>query len=125
VQLSRGQKQRVAIARAILKDSSILLLDEATSALDTVSKRLVQEALDKLMEGRTTILVAHRLSTVRDADNIAVLQHGKVAEMGSRERLMAKPRSTYKQLVSLQQEKRQQHVNKKNISEFIWSFPSI
>ncbi|KAK2452253.1 ABC transporter B family member [Trifolium repens] len=96
IELSRGQKQRVAIARAILKDSSILLLDEATSALDTVSKRLVQEALDKLMEGRTTILVAHRLSTVRDADSITVLQHGKVAEMGSHERIMAKPRSTYK-----------------------------
>lgn len=105
VQLSGGQKQRVAIARAILKDPSILLLDEATSALDTVSERLVQEALEKLMEGRTTILVAHRLSTVRNADNIAVLQNGKVAEMGSHERLIAKPGSIYKQLVSLQQEK--------------------
>ncbi|KAK7382939.1 hypothetical protein VNO78_28603 [Psophocarpus tetragonolobus] len=104
VQLSGGQKQRVAIARAILKDPSILLLDEATSALDTVSERLVQEALDKLMEGRTTILVAHRLSTVRDADNIAVLQNGRVAEMGSHERLMAKSGSIYKQFVSLQQE---------------------
>lgn len=105
VQLSGGQKQRVAIARAILKDPSILLLDEATSALDTVSERLVQEALDKLMEGRTTILVAHRLSTVRNADSIAVLQHGKVAEIGSHDRLIAKPGSIYKQLVSLQQEK--------------------
>ncbi|TKY57618.1 ABC transporter B family member 13 [Spatholobus suberectus] len=108
VQLSGGQKQRVAIARAILKDPSILLLDEATSALDTVSERLVQEALDRLMEGRTTILVAHRLSTVRDADSIAVLQNGRVAEMGSHERLMAKPGSIYKQLVSLQQETRDQ-----------------
>ncbi|KAK7376713.1 hypothetical protein VNO80_02127 [Phaseolus coccineus] len=108
VQLSGGQKQRVAIARAILKDPSILLLDEATSALDTVSERLVQEALDKLMEGRTTILVAHRLSTVRDADSIVVLQNGRVAEMGSHERLMAKPGSIYKQLVSLQHEKRDQ-----------------
>ncbi|XP_057424427.1 ABC transporter B family member 13-like [Lotus japonicus] len=107
VQLSGGQKQRVAIARAILKDPSILLLDEATSALDTVSERLVQEALDKLMDGRTTILVAHRLSTVRDADSIAVLQQGRVAEMGSHEKLMAKPGSIYKQLVSLQQEKRE------------------
>ena len=105
VQLSGGQKQRVAIARAILKDPSILLLDEATSALDTVSERLVQEALDKLMEGRTTILVAHRLSTVRDADSIAVLQNGRVAEVGSHERLISKPGSIYKQLVSLQQEK--------------------
>ncbi|CAJ1972553.1 unnamed protein product [Sphenostylis stenocarpa] len=108
VQLSGGQKQRVAIARAILKDPSILLLDEATSALDTVSERLVQEALDKLMEGRTTILVAHRLSTVRDADSIAVLQNGRVAEMGSHERLMVKPGSIYKQLVSLQHETRDQ-----------------
>lgn len=107
-QLSGGQKQRVAIARAILKDPSILLLDEATSALDTVSERLVQEALDKLMEGRTTILVAHRLSTVRDANSIAVLQNGRVAEMGSHERLMAKSGSIYKQLVSLQHETRDQ-----------------
>ncbi|KAJ7966889.1 ABC transporter B family protein [Quillaja saponaria] len=106
-QLSGGQKQRVAIARAILKDPSILLLDEATSALDTSSERLVQEALDKLMEGRTTILVAHRLSTVRDANNIAVLQNGRVVEIGSHERLLAKPGSIYKQLVSLQQEKMQ------------------
>lgn len=103
VQLSGGQKQRLAIARAILKDPSILLLDEATSALDTVSERLVQEALDKLLEGRTTILVAHRLLTVRNAHNIAVLQNGKVAEMGSHEKLIAQPGSIYKQLVSLQQ----------------------
>ncbi|KAF7817655.1 ABC transporter B family member 13-like [Senna tora] len=104
VQLSGGQKQRIAIARAILKDPSILLMDEATSALDTVSERLVQQALEKLMEGRTTILVAHRLSTVRNADNIAVLQNGRVVEMGSHDRLIAKPESIYKQLVSLQQQ---------------------
>ncbi|KAL3603315.1 hypothetical protein D5086_004174 [Populus alba] len=103
--LSGGQKQRIAIARAILKDPSILLLDEATSALDTASEKLVQEALDKLMEGRTTVLVAHRLSTVRDADSIAVLQHGKVVEIGSHNQLIGKPCGVYKQLVSLQQEK--------------------
>ncbi|KAK9270830.1 hypothetical protein L1049_026416 [Liquidambar formosana] len=108
VQLSGGQKQRVAIARAILKDPSILLLDEATSALDTASEKVVQEALDKLMEGRTTIMVAHRLSTIRDADNIAVLQHGKVVEIGSHEKLIGRPGSIYTQLVSLQQEKRTQ-----------------
>ncbi|KAJ9186430.1 hypothetical protein P3X46_002003 [Hevea brasiliensis] len=104
LQLSGGQKQRVAIARAILKDPSILLLDEATSALDTASEKLVQEALDKLMEGRTTVMVAHRLSTIRDADSIAVLQHGRVAEIGSHKQLMGKPGSIYKQLISLQQE---------------------
>ncbi|XP_059637694.1 ABC transporter B family member 13-like isoform X2 [Cornus florida] len=104
VQLSGGQKQRVAIARAILKDPSILLLDEATSALDTASEKQVQEALDKLMEGRTTILVAHRLSTIRDADSIAVLQHGKVVESGSHEQLISRSESIYKQLVSLQQD---------------------
>ncbi|KAM1012290.1 hypothetical protein ACFX13_043169 [Malus domestica] len=107
VQLSGGQKQRVAIARAILKDPSILLLDEATSALDTESEKLVQEALDKLMEGLTTILVAHRLSTIRDANRIALLQNGRVAEMGSHEQLIGRPGSLYKQLVSLQQQKTQ------------------
>ncbi|GAV56723.1 ABC_tran domain-containing protein/ABC_membrane domain-containing protein [Cephalotus follicularis] len=104
VQLSGGQKQRVALARAILKDPSILLLDEATSALDTASEKLVQEALDKLMEGRTTIIVAHRLSTIRDADSIAVLQRGRVVEMGNHEQLIGK-HGIYKQLVSLQEGK--------------------
>ncbi|KAL5780726.1 hypothetical protein ACOSQ2_011463 [Xanthoceras sorbifolium] len=110
VQLSGGQKQRVAIARAILKNPSILLLDEATSALDTASEKLVQEALDKLMQGRTTIMVAHRLSTIRDADKIAVLQHGKVAEIGSHDQLIRKANSIYKQLVKLQQENNTQEV---------------
>lgn len=109
LQLSGGQKQRVAIARAILKDPSILLLDEATSALDTASERLVQEALDMLMKGRTTVLVAHRLSTVCDADNIAVLEHGRVVEIGSHKQLIAKPGGTYRQLVSLQQEEKTQN----------------
>ncbi|XWS14444.1 hypothetical protein CRYUN_Cryun35bG0009900 [Craigia yunnanensis] len=103
VQLSGGQKQRVAIARAILKNPSILLLDEATSALDTESEKLVQEALDKLMERRTTVVVAHRLSTIRKSDSIAVLQQGKVVEIGSHEQLTRKPGSVYKQLVNLQQ----------------------
>ncbi|CAL1411420.1 unnamed protein product [Linum trigynum] len=107
IQLSGGQKQRVAIARAILKDPAILLLDEATSALDTASEKLVQEALDKLMEGRTTILVAHRLSTVRDANAIAVIKDGKVGEIGSHERLMGTEGSVYRQLVSLQQEEKE------------------
>lgn len=102
VQLSGGQKQRIAIARAILKDPTILLLDEATSALDTASEKLVQEALDLLMEGRTTIIVAHRLSTIRDANRIAVLQCGKVMEIGVHDELIRRPGSMYSQLVSLQ-----------------------
>ncbi|KAG2269699.1 hypothetical protein Bca52824_064254 [Brassica carinata] len=103
VQLSGGQKQRVAIARAVLKDPSVLLLDEATSALDTTSEKLVQEALDKLMKGRTTVLVAHRLSTIRKADTIAVLHKGKVVEKGSHRELVTISNGFYKQLTSLQE----------------------
>lgn len=102
VQLSGGQKQRVAIARAVLKDPSTLLLDEATSALDTASESVVQEALNKLMEGRTTVLIAHRLSTIQDVNTITVLQNGLVAESGSHEELLRKPRGLYTRLVQLQ-----------------------
>jgi subfamily B ATP-binding cassette protein MsbA len=88
-QLSGGQRQRLAIARALYKNAPILLLDEATSALDTESERLVQEALARLMQGRTTLIVAHRLSTIQHADRIVVMDHGRIAEQGSHAQLMA------------------------------------
>nr|XP_023885640.1 ABC transporter B family member 11-like [Quercus suber]POE69358.1 abc transporter b family member 11 [Quercus suber] len=100
--LSGGQKQRVAIARAILKDPRILLLDEATSALDAESERIVQEALDRIMTNRTTVIVAHRLSTVRNADTIAVIHQGKIVEKGSHSELIKDPEGAYSQLIHLQ-----------------------
>ncbi|CAH1444447.1 unnamed protein product [Lactuca virosa] len=102
VQLSGGQKQRIALARAMLKNPSILLLDEATSALDTVSESLVQEALEKMMKGRTCIVVAHRLSTIQKSDSIAVIQDGKVAEQGSHSDLLSVRGGAYSNLVKMQ-----------------------
>ncbi|KAL2641262.1 hypothetical protein R1flu_008849 [Riccia fluitans] len=103
VQLSGGQKQRVAIARAVLKSPAILLLDEATSALDTQSEKIVQDALDQLMRGRTTVMIAHRLSTVKNADVIAVVDGGRIVELGNHDYLIGKSGSIYSQLVHLQQ----------------------
>ncbi|CAA0157464.1 unnamed protein product [Arabidopsis thaliana] len=102
-QLSGGQKQRIAIARAILKDPRILLLDEATSALDAESERVVQEALDRVMVNRTTVIVAHRLSTVRNADMIAVIHRGKMVEKGSHSELLKVSEGAYSQLIRLQE----------------------
>ena len=102
IQLSGGQRQRIAIARAVLKDPAILILDEATSALDSESERLVQDALDQLMKGRTSIVIAHRLSTVRDADRILVLDKGRVLESGTHDELIAEVGGLYHSLSRLQ-----------------------
>ncbi|CAL0314164.1 unnamed protein product [Lupinus luteus] len=103
IQLSGGQKQRIAISRAIVKNPSILLLDEATSALDAESEKSVQEAIDRVMVGRTTVVVAHRLSTIRNADMIAVVQGGRIVETGNHEELISNPTSVYASLVQLQE----------------------
>jgi ABC-type multidrug transport system fused ATPase/permease subunit len=102
VKLSGGQRQRVAIARAILKNPAILILDEATSSLDSESERLVQLALDRLMENRTTFMIAHRLATVRRADRILVIQNGRLVESGTHAELNQKADGLYHYLAELQ-----------------------
>ena len=101
VKLSGGQKQRLSIARVFLKNPAILILDEATSALDNTTEVLIQQALDELCRGRTTLVVAHRLSTIRNADEIAVVINGRIMERGTHQELMDAD-GTYKQLYSLQ-----------------------
>jgi subfamily B ATP-binding cassette protein MsbA len=102
VLLSGGQKQRIAIARAFLKNAPIVILDEATSALDNKSEAVVQKAIDNLMKDRTVIVIAHRLSTVRHADKIVVINYGKIVESGSHEELLNKPDSVYGALYKAQ-----------------------
>ena len=102
IKLSGGQRQRIAIARALLKNPRILILDEATSSLDSESEKLVQEALEILMEGRTSIIIAHRLSTIRSADQILVLDHGIITEQGTHQELLALENGLYKNLSNLQ-----------------------
>jgi len=102
VQLSGGQRQRIAIARAVLKNPTILILDEATSSLDSESERLVQEALEKLMQGRTSVVIAHRLATVRKADKIIVLESGRIVEQGTHAELLSNENGLYKTLTELQ-----------------------
>ncbi len=103
-ELSGGERQRVSIARAILKNPKILILDEATAAMDTGTERKIQEALAELIKGKTTIMIAHRLSTLRDADELVVIEHGKVAERGTHEELLNRENGVYKKLFTLQDE---------------------
>jgi len=116
INVSGGQRQRIAIARAILKDPRILILDEATSALDTESERIVQEALDRLMVGRTSFVIAHRLSTIQNASKILVLDHGEIVESGTHEELMAL-HGLYAHLHDIQYREKAEQAEVRNLEE--------
>lgn len=105
--LSGGQKQRVAIARAFLKDAPIIILDEATSALDNKAEAIVQKAIDNLMQDKTVFVIAHRLSTVRNADKIAVINEGQLVELGNHDELMSIENGQYKALYDMQFKKQE------------------
>lgn len=100
--LSGGERQRISIARAILRDPKILILDEATAAMDTRTEKMIQNSLAELTRGKTTIMIAHRLSTLRDADKLIVIEQGKVAEQGTHNELLAKKDGVYNKLYTLQ-----------------------
>ena len=106
--LSGGQRQRVAIARAMLKDAPIVILDEATSALDNKSEAIVQKALDNLIQNKTVFVIAHRLSTIKNADRIAVVNEGELAELGTHEDLMKIEDGIYKKLYEMQFKKQEE-----------------
>jgi len=102
--LSGGERQRISIARAVLRDPRILILDEATSAVDTETERKIQEAMDRLVAGRTVFAIAHRLSTLHQASRLFVIQDGRLAEQGTHAALLSRPDGIYRRLYTLQQE---------------------
>ena len=102
VKLSGGERQRIAIARAFLADAPILVLDEATSSLDSHTESLIQDAIEDLMRGRTTILIAHRLSTLRDVDRILVFDKGRITEQGTHAELLERPQGAFRKLLETQ-----------------------